>query len=133
MNTKVDIVYVLLPITLLFLIYVSFYMPKKQQVIVKEVVEETPAPYWSFAYPNYWEWPVRNNTFYDPYLSYPYSIGPWWYGSYGGGGYSGGIRTGGGGHRGGGHGGGGHGGGGGHHGGGGHGGGGHGGGGHGGH
>lgn len=122
---KIDIVYILLAITLAMLIYAVFHRPVKQ-VIVKEVVEETPVPYWTYIFPNYWERYPRDNTYYnpyyyDPYLSYPYSIGPWWYGSYGysGGGYSGGIRTGG------------HGGG--HHGGGGHGGGGQGGGGHGGH
>ena len=119
---KVDIVYILLPITLLLFIYIAFYTPQKQ-IVIKEVVEEAPiAPYWSYVFPNYWERAPRDNTFYDPYFSYPYSIGPWWYGGSGGG-YSGGIRTGGGGH---------HGGGGGGHGGGGHGGGGHGGGGHGG-
>ena len=118
---KVDLVYILLPITLLLFIYIAFYSPKREakQIVVKEVVkEETPAPYWAYNFPNYWERAPRDNTFYDPYFSYPYYIGPWWYGSSSGGGYSGGIRTGGhggrGGHGGGGHGGGGHGGGG-HH------------------
>ena len=116
---KVDIVYLIIPLALLVLILLA-YRSKPKQIIVKEIVNERPAPYWTFAYPNYWERPARDNRFYDPYI-YPYYTGPWFYGGYsgygGGGGYSGGIRTGGGHHGGGGghHGGGGHGGGGGHH------------------
>ena len=123
---KVDVLHFILPITLLVLIVIAFHKPQ-QKIVVREVVDSTPAPYYTFAFPNYWEWPGRDNTYYnpylyDPYFIYPYSIGPWWYGVGGySGGYSGGIRTGGGshygggGHGGGGHGGGGHGGGGGGH------------------
>ena len=123
---KVDVIYVFILIIIFTFIIIGILNQRKKVQVVKEIIQETPAPYWYYNFPNYWErsgridsqlvYPTgsiwerapRDNRFYDPYFSYPYGIGPWWYGGSGSG-YSGGIRTGGGGHRGGGgHGGGGH-------------------------